>query len=486
MRLIKRFIAPFFLLTFWVTNSTALDLMQAYDLALANDPVFRSATKEYEAGLANLTIGRAGLMPQLSANYYGATNKSTITQPPYSGAANYTSNLNYQSNNGGIQVTQTLFSFQAYASYLQGAAQADSAKSKFLFNSQELLIRVLQAYTDLLNARDQLTFYTSQREAYKEQLKVNENRFKAGEGTRIDILETQASFAMANAQVIEIGDTVENNKRKLEGILGVNLFSAQTLKPLSSHFAIGALQPERFEAWKDSALNLNAEILTAKNNLEVAKQEYRKNLGNNLPTVSAVANWNQQNSFYISTINQNASTSTIGVQASWPIFNGGQSIGQTTQSQALYEKSQADLDVVQTRVITELRKQYDTVMSSKQKIFALQQAVNSATELTKAMKKSIAAGERINMDALLADKGLVTAQRDLSQAKYNYTIALLRLKQLAGTLNTEDFEKVAKFFEVNSQPPKFGSDTGDRLLPQTGNASIKLIPEITLPAILNN
>lgn len=431
----------------WFSPVSALDLMQAYDLALANDPAFRSATKEYEAGLANLTIGRSGLLPQLSANYYGASNKSTLSQPPYSGAPLNTSNLNYQSNNGVIQVTQTLFSFQAYASYLQGVAQADSAQTKFIFHTQDLLIRVLQTYTDLLNAHDQLTYYSSQRDTFKSQLQLNERRFKAGEGTITDILETQASYAMAEAQVIEASNLLTNAQRKLENVIGVKLTPSVSIKPLTNKFKISTLSPEKFESWQEAALNLNSEILTSKNNVEAAKQEYRKNLGNNLPTISAVANWNQQNSFYISTINQSASTSTVGVQASWPIFNGGQSIGQATQSYALYEKAQADLDVVKDKVLTELRKQYDIVMSSAQKIAALQRAVESATELTKAMRKSIIAGERINMDALIADKGLVTAQRDLAQTKYNYTTALLRLKQQAGTLNAIDLEKIAGYFE---------------------------------------
>lgn len=469
----------------WISPVNALDLMQAYDLALANDPAFRSATKEYEAGLANLTIGRSGLLPQLSANYYGASNKSTISQPPYSGAPLNTSNLNYQSNNGMIQVTQTLFSFQAYASYLQGAAQADSAQSKFISHTQDLLIRVLQTYTDLLNAHDQLSYYSSQRDTYRSQLQLNERRFKAGEGTKTDILETQASYAMAEAQVIEANNLVTNAQRKLENVIGVQLPPSSAIKPLTNQFKIPSLNPAKFESWQESALNLNSEILTSKNNEEVAKQEYRKNVGNNLPTISAVANWNQQNSFYISTINQSASTSTVGVQASWPIFNGGQSIGQVTQSYALYEKAQADLDVVKNKVLTELRKQYDIVVSSTQKIAALQRAVESATELTKAMRQSIIAGERINMDALIADKGLVTAQRDLAQTKYNYTIALLRLKQQAGTLNAEDLEKIAAFFERDPSTPKLAIIKDEKSLGSNGAVSVQSSPKLlTLPDLL--
>jgi protease secretion system outer membrane protein len=51
------------------------------------------------------------------------------------------------------------------------------------------------------------------------------------------------------------------------------------------------------------------------------------------------------------------------------------------------------------------------------------------------------------MDALLSDKGLANAQRDLAQSKYNYLLAYLRLKQQAGNLISEDLEMMATYFE---------------------------------------
>jgi len=179
----------------------------------------------------------------------------------------------------------------------------------------------------------------------------------------------------------------------------------------------------------------------------VARQDLQKNVAGNYPTISAVATWGQQNSYYISTINQQATTSTAGLQAQWAIFNGGQTTGLISQSRANFEKAQAQSDEARGRVITELRKQYDAVLSSEQKVAALNRAVESATELTKAMRKSVRGGERINLDVLMADKGLATAQRDLAQAKYNYLLSYMRLKQQAGNLTSEDLQLVATYFE---------------------------------------
>ena len=161
--------------------------------------------------------------------------------------------------------------------------------------------------------------------------------------------------------------------------------------------------------------------------------------------------WNQQRSQTYTAINQQAVTSQVGVVISMPIFSGGEITGRTTQAAANYEKAKAERDQVRDSMITELRKQYDLANSSLQRIEALNRAVDSASELTRAMRKSVQGGQRINLDVLVADKGLATAKKDLSQAKYNYMLAILRMKQQAGTLTLEDLEKTAKNFQTDSK-----------------------------------
>lgn len=447
----KTLIASALALSSLMTDASALDLMNAYEGALASDPTFRAAVKDAEAGRANLEIGRSGLLPQLSANYYSAVNNSHVTQPKFGnlGGPTVITNQAYPSNNSYFQITQTLFNMQAVAQFRQGTAQANLAQARLAYNTQDLLIRVLQAYTDLLFARDQHSYYVAQRDAYKEQMQVNIRRFEKGEGTITDTLETKASYEMADAQVIEARDVVENNKRKLEAIVGEPIKSAADVRPIYKRFQVKPLNPRAFELWKETALASNPEILASQHNEEVSRQDFQKNVAGNYPTVSAVATWGNQNSYYISTINQNATTSTAGIQATWPLFNGGQTTGLISQSRANFEKAQALVDEARSRVITELRKQYDAVISSEMKVAALTRAVESATELTKAMRLSIKGGERINMDALLADKGLANAQRDLAQSKYNYLLSYLRLKQQAGNLTSEDLQHVATYFETD-------------------------------------
>lgn len=437
-------------LAFASPGAHALDLLHAYEAALGNDPVFRAAVKEHEAGQANRVIGRSAVMPKIGLNYNQYANNSQISGPIITGGPDNTTTRAYPSDMVQVQLTQPLFNLGALAQMRQGAAQGDMSEAKFIFQTQDLLVRVLQAYCDVLYAEDNLAYITSQRDAYKEQLKVNQRTYEKGEGTITDALETRASYQMSEAQVIEAQDALENNKRKLEALIGNPIASPAEVKKLSNNFRVLPLVPRAFELWRDTALASNAELRASDHSVEVARQEYEKQKAAHYPTVAAVVGWNQQKSQTYTAINQQAVTSQAGVVISMPIFSGGEITGRTSQAMANFEKAQAERDTVRERIITELRKQYDLVNSSLQRVEALNRAVDSANELTKAMRKSVQGGQRINLDVLLADKGLATAKRDLAQAKYNYMLASLRMKQQAGSLTLEDLEKTAKNFQTDS------------------------------------
>lgn len=435
---------------FCAPNVYALDLLHAYEAALGNDPAFRAAIKEHEAGQANRVIGRSAVMPKIGLNYNQYANNSEISGPVITGGPDNTTRRAYPSDLVQVQLTQPLFNLAALAQMRQGAAQADMSEARFVYQSQDLLVRVLQSYCDVLYAEDNLSYVRAQRDAFKEQIKVNQRAYEKGEGTVTDSLESQASYQLSEAQVIESQDALENAKRKLEALIGNPIHSAAEVKKLTSNFRVLPLMPKAFELWQESALANNSELRASEHSVEIAKQEYEKQKAAHYPTVSGVVGWNQQKSQTYTAINQQAVTSQVGVVISMPIFSGGEITGRTSQAVANFEKAQAERDQVRAKVITELRKQYDLANSSLQKIEALNRAVDSANELTKAMRKSVSGGARINLDVLLADKGLATAKRDLAQAKYNYMLSLLRLKHQAGNLTLEDLEKTAKNFGADS------------------------------------
>lgn len=423
-------------------QASAVGLIEAYEAALQNDPTYQSAVHENEAGQQNRVLGRSNLLPNLSGSYSKYQNRADITQPNFLGQET-TSHPQYTSSSKNLTLRQPLFNLDGFARYKQGVAQTNYSDTLFSARGQDLMIRLVGAYADAKYAEDQLALAQIQRDTFAEQRKVNERMFKSGEGTKTDMLETQAKYDLAEAQLIEAQDNMTTARNNLAAIIGSEVTQ---LDPLSEDFRVKPMQPASFEEWKKIALEQNAEISVQRYAVEVAEQEVKKNRAGHAPRVDFVAALSKSSSETLTTLNQDSTNRTIGVQVNIPLYSGGSVSAATSQAVANFEKAKSDLEAKTRQVLVELRKQYNLVLSSASRVDALMKSVESARLLVTATQQSVKGGVRINLDVLNAQQQFYGAQRDLAQARYNYLISYLKLRFSAGTLNGEDLHTVAGYF----------------------------------------
>ena len=425
----------------------ALGLLDAYDLALRNDPTFQAAIQEREAGEENRIIGRAGLLPNLSWSYNNSRNESEVTQSTAVG--NVTSDRDYRSYASTLTLQQPLLDYEAYARYRQGAAQALFADERFRGKSQELAVRVLSAYSQALLAQERIELSRAQKRAYAERLQLNERLLKGGEGTRTDLLETQARLSLAQAEEIESLDTQDAALRELEAIVGEPL-QIEELAPLTRQFDIPPLEPNRFETWRDLAMANNPELKSQHHALDAAEYEVERKRAGHMPKVSLYASSRQTSSDSESSYNQKYDTNSVGIQVSLPLFAGGSVSASTRQAANQLSQAQYELDAQTAKTLIELRKQFNLNTSGAAKVRAYEMAVSSATALVTATKKSVTGGERVNLDVLDAEQQLFTARRDLADARHAYLLARIQLKYFAGLLNEQDLRALARYFQPSA------------------------------------
>lgn len=422
-----------------------LTLLQAYQAALQNDPTYRGAINEHKAGQENVNLGRSRLLPRLSISYAANKNNAeiTTTQTSFGQTFTNTTHPTYTGVNAALVLRQPLVNFEALASYKQGVAQTEYSDAQFAGRSQDLMLRLVAAYADAQYNEDQLALAIAQRDAYLEQMHVNERMFKLGEGTKTDMLETQARASLAQAQVLEARDTLATARNTLAGIVGLDVTE---LAPLNKNFRVLPVKPASVQAWLDIAMQKNAEIVALGYALEAAHQEVNRQRAGHFPNVDFVASRSKQDSASINTYNQDANVNAVGVEINIPLFAGGYVSAATRQAAANYEKARNDLDAKKNQISVELHKQFGLMQSSEPRIDALMKSVESARLLVIATKQSIKGGVRINLDLLNAQQQLYTAQRDLALARYNYMLAYLRMRNAAGTLEPQDLTDIAKYF----------------------------------------
>lgn len=424
----------------------ALNLMDVYRLALENDPIFKAGLKEYEAGLQNDPIGRAAILPKLVASYNQAHNRAQQQGAAYSGGPQVMSGYQYTSNYSYLQLTQPLFSLEAMARRRQGAAQANMSRQKLIIHNQNLLIRAMEAYSDLLFAKDQEKFLNAERDALYQQWMGAQKMVRFGESSKIDVLEADASYRVSEVKVLEAGDGIQLAKRKLEALIGVNIKSIEDVAELNQKKITTIEIKQDVKDLIRIAQESNPELKSAEFGMEAARQEYLKNDAAHYPTINLVAATTTQESNTPVSIAQKTDQNYLGLQLSIPIFSGGEISGRSSQAYLNYEKAQLDYRILKNQIDIDIQRFFDTVNTSKRKIEALQIAMSSAIELEKSLQRSVKLGEKSNTELLFVRKGLLSVKKELALARYTQINAYLRLHQYLGDLSLEHFQKIAYYF----------------------------------------
>lgn len=432
-------------LTLWLlqTNSAAaLGLIQAYNAALQNDPTYRGAIYEKEAGQQYKVLGRVNLLPNLSASYSNSQNRANVSGPGAYGQQT-TALDNYKSTTGEILLRQPLINLEGIARYYQGIAQTNYSNAQFSVHQQELITRLVAAYANAKYAEDRLALVMAQRDTYAEQQRMNKRMFEKGEGTKTDMLETQARSELAEAELLEAQDSLADARNALAAMVGKEITVLDTLR---DDFRVKPMQPSSFEAWKEIALAQNPEIISQQHAIEAAQQDINKNRAGHAPRLDLVASIDDNESQVIYMLNQKIKSTSLGLQLNVPLYSGGYVNATTRQAESNREKARADLESKTNQVLIDLHKNYNLTLSSALRIDALVKTLDSARLLVEATKKSVKGGLRTNLDVLNAQQQVYVVKRDLAQARYSYMQYYLLLRQAAGVVGEADLQEVAAYF----------------------------------------
>lgn len=420
----KSLIAALIASAFLSLNAQAADLLQTYQQALTNDAQFASARAALAAGQEKLPQGRAGLLPTIGVG--GSYSRIDIQDIP-----------NYSSNNYTLSLSQPLFRWTNWQQYEQSKLAVAGSEAQFAQAQQDLVVRVAQAYFDVLASQDNIRFVQAQKTAITEQLAAAKRNFEVGTTTITDTHEAQARHDLALAQEFAALSDLEIKRAALQQIIGNPPGALSTLQPGAS---ISAPSPERIDNWVDSAEKQNYGVIGAQIALESAQRDISRNRAGHYPTLDLVASRNHGSQ---SATSATASTSNaIGVQWNIPLFSGFAVTSRVRESIALEDKARNDLETVRRNAAQGARQSYLGVTSGLAQVKALEAAEISSQSALDSNKLGYEVGVRINIDVLNAQQQLFSTQQSLAKARYDAIVNGLKLKSTAGTLREEDVAQV--------------------------------------------
>jgi len=424
--------------------AAAQGLLEVYRDAKEYDAQFAAARHALAAALEKLPQGRALVLPTL--NLSANRTDTRIDSEPRPGSLATPFVRDVRSYGYTLSFSQPIFRMQNFIQYDQAEYQVKQAEAQFGQAAQDLILRVAQAYFDVLAAQDTLALVQAQKAAISEQLAQAKRNFEVGTATITDTHEAQARFDLAAAQEIAAQNDLDAKKRALQSITGKEY---PALKPLRSQLKLSPPDPAQMQKWVELAEKQSYTVLAQEAAAEIARLEAKRNTAAHYPTLDLVASYGytSQTGSAITPLGTNVTSGTLGLQLNMPLYAGGALSSREREAAANFERSKQDLEAARRSAALAARQTYLAVLNGIAQVGALEQALVSSQSALESNKLGYEVGVRINIDVLNAQQQVFATRRDLALARYNTITSHLRLKSAAGALREEDLEEVNRALE---------------------------------------
>jgi outer membrane protein len=406
------------------TNAFADTLAEIYNQAKENDPTLLSAAAQRDAAFEAVTSSRSSLLPQITLNAGYNINRSDVDS------------RDSDKLTAGINFSQELYQRSSWLTLDVSEKSARQADASYAAAQQALILRVSQAYFDVLRAQDNLVFVQAEKAAVGRQLEQTKQRFEVGLSAITDVHDAQAQYDAVLADEVLAENSLINSYEGLREITG------------QEHASLDVLDTKRFSATRtqtpinqliEEAQQQNLSLLSARIAQDVAKDQISLASSGHLPSLTLDGGYNYGDERNSSNFSEgDASDFSVGVNLAVPLYTGGNISSQTKQAEYSYVAASQDLEAQYRSVVKDVRAFNNNISASIGALRAYEQTVVSAESALEATEAGFDVGTRTIVDVLDSTRRLYDANKNLSNARYDYILSVLQLRQAVGTLSEQD------------------------------------------------
>ena len=443
-------------------------LLDIYQLSVKNDAKLQAAQATYKANIETEQQTKARLLPQINADASISRNNvdrdsQSITSVDLNTLSFGTGTVNTQTDttdkNWSVNLTQTLFDLPAWFSFKSGKIISKQAEAQFSADQQDLIVRVAEAYFTVLRQWDNLQVALAEEHADKRQLEQAQQRFKVGLVAITDVHEAQAAYDAGYA--LRLAD---------EGALAtayesLSTFTGQThanLWLLDKNFPVVDPAPNDRAQWVKFALANNYSLKAAVYGMQAAEENATAKRMEHAPKLTGSLSYQKDtvngsldanpNSPFVFPPDSDTTTKVAMLHLTVPIYSGGYTSSVQRQAAEQYNAALDRKIDAQRSVIQGARARLISANTDVQRVKARAQSIVSAQSALEATKAGYEVGTRNIVDVLQTQRGYFSAERDYANARYDYVLDMLRLKQVAGTLSPQDIVDLNKWLVAPDSP----------------------------------
>jgi len=419
------------------TNSAAwisrpLSLADCLNVALQQNATILKAQNDLEASHGIVVQTRAVAMPQLTASgQYKYTDPNAIENFP-----NAPSSPN-QNWNAGIQLVQSIYEGgRMVAAFRAADATKQQAIAQFQTVVADTLLATRVAYYDVLLAAQQITVHEASVNLLQKELEDQQHRLDAGTVPKFNVLRADVAVANERPNLIQARNNYRIAKNNLSNLLGYNL-PPEILEEVPLNLT-DALESAPYDVNLpdaiQQALARRTELTVLRKTVELEKLNIVNAKSGYKPTVSLFAGYGWYNAQFTPPVelDHNINGWNAGAELQWNIFDGALTHGKVIQANALYEKSKTDLVDQSRQIEIEVRTAYSDFIEAREVLESQKTVQAEAEEALSEAKSRADAGTGTQLDVLDAETSLTQARTTQIQALHDYDTARAKLQRAIG------------------------------------------------------
>ena len=330
-----------------------------------------------------------------------------------------------------IKLEQTLLDFDRSISHEKNIIGLDLASAKLIKKEQDIFYVAIEAYTQLILARETLDINKSNLDLLSRQVENDKIRLDRGQITITDLSQSESSFAGARAQFIEAKNMLLIAKLTYENVIG------EINDPNSLKKELSAIvnTPKSLNDAISISKRKNPDILIAKFELNQTEKNLESSKADIIPTASLSLERSYSDDLS-STIDEREKD-TLTTTLSWPFYSGGKKRSTINKNANLTLRKRLLLDdTIQTNE-TNVTSAWASLESSKSFLDSVKVQVKAAKIANEGIVAEYERGSRTTLDVIQSNALLLTAHISLASSERNYLLSQYDLLKAVGLLNSE-------------------------------------------------
>ncbi|HKM16315.1 MAG TPA: TolC family outer membrane protein [Marinospirillum sp.] len=413
---------------FLAPSLQAAGLLEVYQDAVKQDAELAVERARLEVSRTQVKQADSYLLPQINAS-------GTFSHIDASNMTDKVSNTNVT-----LSAQQALFNGEAWFGKSAAKAAFSAVEAGYLNAEQNLLLRVSEAYFNVLRAEDNLRSSEAEEQAIKRQLDQAQEQYDVGLISITNVLEARAAYDGARAARIGTEAALMISYENLEQITGERYEKIDTL---NADLPVVAPLPNNRQAWVDQALTASLALKAARAGLKAAEEGLKSKRSKHLPTMALFAEYSNDSDLPNQLKSSDGYDRTVfGITANVEIYGGGLTSASIREGSAALEEARANEELAKRQVLQQTRSLFTQVSTDVLAVQARELAIQSSESALEATRTGYEVGTRNIVDVLNAERALWGARRDYDAARYNYIINQLRLKRVAGSLVVKDLQEL--------------------------------------------